>query len=348
MSYGLLVLSLAALAAVYWRFGGEKKPPLKILKTIPLGGEGKWDYLCLDAEARRLYVPRSVIVQVVDLDNGVLAGTIANAGSSRVHGVALAPEQNLGFITAGKDFCVNVFDLRTLKITAKVKTVGTADGIVYDPASKHVFANNHIPAVKGRREDRPHESRESGGITVIDPAALDRTVTISVKGRLESGVVDGAGHLFVCVQDANEIVQIDSMTNKVLDHWSVGTGITPTGLAIDTDRMRLFVGCGNEQMVILDAKTGTILGTTPIGKYVDGVAFDHSLRLAMSANGIGTASVVKETKSGQFETIQTIRTGPGVKTITMDPSRHHFLLPGNLPDGKGGETFGIVVISAKE
>lgn len=347
MYCGLLVLGLAALAAVYWRFGGEKTPPLKILKTIRLGGEGKWDYLCLDAEARRLYVPRSDTVQVVDLDNGVLAGTIANAGRSRVHGVALAPEQNLGFITAGKDGCVNAFDLRTLKITATVKTGGIADGIVYDPASKHVFANNHIRAVVGRRESAPHQSSEGGDITVIDPAALDRTVTISVKGRLEAAVVDGAGHLFVCVQDKNEIVQIDSMTNKVLARWPLGTGKAPTGLAIDTQRMRLFAGCGNQQMVILDAKTGTILGTTPIGKHVDGVAFDPSLRLAVSANGEGTASVVKETATGKFETIQTVRTVPGAKTITIDPKTHQFLLPGNVPDGKGDGTFGIVVIGAE-
>jgi len=332
MYCGLLVLGLAALGAVYWSFGGEKTPPLKILKTIKLGGKGKWDYLCLDAEARRLYVPRSDTVQVVDLDNGVLAGTIDNAGNSRVHGVALAPEQNLGLVTAGKDRCVNAFDLVRLKVTATVKTRGIPDFIVYDPASKHVFANHH----------------GDGNITVIDPAALGNTVTISVGGRLESGVADGAGHLFVCVQDKDEVVQIDSMTNKVLARWPLGTGKAPTGLAIDTQRMCLYAGCGNQQMVILDAKTGTILGTTPIGKNVDGVAFEPSLRLAMSANGDGTASVVKETRTGKFETIQTVRTGAGVKTITIDPTTDQFLLPGNVPVGKGGVTFGIVVIGAQE
>jgi len=325
-----VVLGLAALVTVYWLFGGDKTPQLKVLKTIPLGGEGKWDYLCLDAEARRLYLPRTATVQVVDLDNGVLAGTIANAGRSRVHGVALAPEQNLGFITAGKDRCVNAFVLTTLKITATVKTGGIPDCIVYDPASKHVFANH-----------------QGGDITVIDPAALSNTVTISVEGRLESGEADGAGHLFVCVEDRNEVVQIDSMTNKLLARWPLGTGQSPTGLAIDTQRMRLFAGCGNQQMVILDAKTGNILGTTPIGKNVDGVAFEPSLRVAMSANGDGTASVVKETEAGKFETIQTVKTSPGAKTITIDPKTHQFLLPCNVPDGKGGATFGIVVLGAE-
>lgn len=327
----LVVLGLAALVAVFWwLFGGDRTPQLKILKTIPLAGNGKWDYLCLDAEARRLYVPRSDTVQVVDLDSGVLAGTVANASGHRVHGVALAPEQNLGFITAGKDRCVNVLDLNTLKITATVKTNGIPDDIVYDPASKHVFANH-----------------QDGDITVIDPAALGHTVTIPVKGRLECGVPDGAGHLFVCVEDKNEVVQIDSMTNNLLAHWPLGTGLGPTGLAIDTQRMRLFAGCVNQQMVILDAKTGAILGTTPIGKNVDGVAFEPSLRLAVSANGDGTVSVVKETATGKFETVQTVRTVPGARTITIDPKTHQFLLPSNVPDGKGGSTFGIIVLGAK-
>lgn len=327
----LLVPGLAALVAVcWWVFGGDKRPELLVLKTIPLGGKGKWDYLCVDAEARRLYVPRSSTVQVVDLDNDRLAATIGNAGKSRVHAVALAPEQNRGFITAGKDRCVNVFDLRTLSIIGSVKTRGIPDYIVYDPASKHVFANDH-----------------DGNITVINPAALDDTVTISVGGRLESGVTDGAGHLFVCVQDKNEVVQIDSTTNKLLAHWPLGTGTGPTGLAIDTERMRLYAGCGNEQMVILDAKTGRILGTTPIGKNVDGVAFEPSLRLAVSANGNGTVSVVVETWTGRFETIQTIRTVAGAKTITIDPVTHQFLLPGNVPDSKGEVTFGIIVIGAE-
>jgi DNA-binding beta-propeller fold protein YncE len=328
----LVVLGLAAVVAVcWWLFGGDKTPELKVVKTIPLGGNGKWDYVCLDAEARRLYVPRTTTVQVVDLDGGVLAGTVANASGHRVHGVALAPEQKLGFVTAGKDRCVNVFDLETLKITAKVKTNGIPDDIVYDPASKHVFANH-----------------QDGDITVIDPAALDRTVTIPVKGRLECGVPDGAGHLFVCVEDRNEVVQIDSMTNQLLAHWPLGTGQGPTGLAIDTQRMRLFAGCVNQQMVVLDAKTGTILSTTPIGKDVDGVAFEPSLQLAVSANGDGTASVVKETATGKFETVQTVRTTPGAKTITIDPKTRQFLLPCIVPDGKGKETFGIVVLGVKE
>jgi DNA-binding beta-propeller fold protein YncE len=326
----LLVFGLALI--VYALFPDHKPPVLGVLKTIPLGGEGKWDYLCVDAEARRLYVPRTTTVQVVDLDNGVVVGAVAQASSNRVHGVALAPERNLGFVTAGKDRCVNAFDLTTLSIIRAVKTAGVPDGIVYDPASKHIFVN-HM----------------GGDITVIDPAALDQTVTIPVEGRLEFSVADGQGHVFVCVQDKNEVVQIDSNANQVLARWPLRTGEGPTGLAIDTKHMRLFAGCGNEQMVILDAKTGAILGTTRIGKGVDGVAFEPTLGLAMSANGKdGTVSVVQETETGKFETIQTVKTFIGAKTITIDPKTHQFLLPCNLPDGKGGETLGIVVVGAEK
>jgi DNA-binding beta-propeller fold protein YncE len=330
LTSGVPLLGLAALGVAYWIFGGDKAPQLKILKKIPLGGEGKWDYLCFDAEARRLYVPRSTTVQVVDIDSGALVDTIVNAGRNRVHGVALAPEQNLGFVTAGKDGCVNVFDLRTLKVTATVKTRGIPDDIVYDPASKDIFANH-----------------QEGDITVIHPSALDHTDTISVGGRLESSVADGVGHLFVCVEDKNEVVQIDSMTRKLLARWPLGTGQGPTGLAIDTRRNRLFAGCTNQQMVILDAKDGKIVGTTPIGKNVDGVAFEPSLRLAISSNGDGTASVVKEIATGKFETIQAARTGPGAKTITVDPKTHQFVLPCNMPDGNGGVTFGVILVGAE-
>ena len=177
-----LCLGLAALAVDQRLAAGDKTPQLKVLKTIPLGGEGKWDYLCVDAEARRLYVPRTTTVQVVDLDKGVLVDTIAKASSTRVHGVALAPEQKLGFVTAGKDDCVNAFDVKTLKITGTVKTGANPDAILYDPASKRIFSMNHT----------------GGDVTVIDPAApQQKTVTIPVGGTLEYAVADGAGHVWL-------------------------------------------------------------------------------------------------------------------------------------------------------
>jgi DNA-binding beta-propeller fold protein YncE len=329
-----LFLGLAALAVDQRLAADEKPPQLKVLKTIPLGGEGKWDYLCVDAEARRLYVPRPTTVQVVNLDKDMLVDTIAKASSTRAHGVALAPEQNLGFVTAGKDDCVNAFDFKTLKITGTVKTGANPDAIVYDPASKRIFSMNHT----------------GGDVTVIDPAApQQKTVTIPVGGTLESAVADGAGHVFVCIEDKDEVVQIDSKANRVLARWPLAPGKAPTGLAIDLEHQRLFAGCGNKLMVVLDANSGKVLATPPIGSGVDGVAYEPTLGMALSANGKdGTVSVVKELSPGKFETIQTVKTFAGAKTITVDAKTHQALLPCNVPDDKGGKTFGIAVVGQEK
>jgi DNA-binding beta-propeller fold protein YncE len=307
-------------------------PQLKLLATIPLGGKGRWDYLCVDSDARRLYLPRTNHVQVVDLEKGMVVGDIPKISTKGAHGVALAPDQNLGFISAGRDNCVVAFDIKTLKVTATIKTGANPDAILYDPASKHIFSINH----------------SGGDITVIDPAALDmETVTIPVGGVLEYAVADGTGHVFVCVEDKNEVVQIDSKANRVLARWALAPGEEPTGLAIDPKHHRLFAGCRNQKMVVLDARTGKILATPAIGKGVDGVAYEPTLGVAVSANGQdGTISVVKETTPGRFEVIQTLKTLRGAKTITVDTKTHQALLPCNVPDGKGGQIFGIAVVGA--
>jgi YVTN family beta-propeller protein len=327
-----LCLCLTAVPVSQRLNAGDKTPPLSLIKTIPLGGDGKWDYLLVDAEARRLCLPRTTHLQIVDLAKGTLVGGIPNVSSKGAHGVALAPEQGLGFVTAGKDGTVVAFNVKTLKITATIKAGANPDAIVYDPASKRVFAMDHA----------------GGDVTVIDPANLDKTATIPVGGALEYAVADGAGHVFVAVKDKNEVVQIDSKADRVLKRWPLAPGTGPTGLAMDMKAGRLFAGCTNQKMVVLDAKTGDVLATPAIGKGVDGVAFETTLGIAVSANGKdGTASVVKEIAPGKFETIQTVKTLVGAKTITVDAKTRRFLLPCNVPDGKGGETFGIAVIGEK-
>jgi len=304
---------------------------LKVIKTIPLGGEGRWDYLCADAQGERLYVPRSTHVQVVDLESGKVVGDIPNTNG--VHGVALAPDQNLGFSSNGRDNSVSAFDLKTLKETKRIKAGKNPDAIMFDPASRHIFAFNH----------------SGGDVTIIDPATLEATATIPVGGALEYGVNDGAGHVFVNVEDKGEVVEIDSRENKVLAHWPLEKGASPTGLAIDVEHHHLFSGCGNKKMYVLDSASGKVLATLDVGSGVDGAAFDATLGVAMSANGRdGTISVVKETTPGKFQVIQTARSLNGARTITIDPRNHHALLPCNVPDAKGGQTFGIVVVGADQ
>jgi YVTN family beta-propeller protein len=303
-----------------------------LLKTIPIGGEGRWDYICVDSTAQRLYIPRSSHVQILDLEKGTIIGDIPDTNG--VHGVALAPEQNLGFTSNGRANNVSVFDLKTFKVSKTIKTGRNPDAIVYDPASKHILSINHT----------------GGDVTVIDPAALDKDpVTIAVGGTLEFAVADGAGHVFVNVEDKDEVVDIDSKTNQVVAHWPLSPGKGPTGLAIDIEHHRLFAGCGNQKMIVLDSQSGKILAAVDIGRGVDGVAYEPTLGVAMSANGRdGTISVVKETSAGKFEAVDTPKTFKGARTITVDTAKHQALLPCNVPDGKGGQTFGIAVVGVKE
>ena len=280
----------------------RKKRPSSGLKTISLGGKGRWDYLGVDGAARRLYVPRNNHVQVVDLDKGALVGDILKVSTKVAHGVAVAPAQNLGFVTTGKDNVVVVFDLKTLKITTTIKTGSNPDGIIYDPASKHILAMNH----------------SAGSITVIDPADLEKTATITVGGKLESAVADGAGMVFVCVEDKSEVVQIDSKANKVLARWSVEPGDGPTGLAIDTAHHRLFAGCGNQKMIVLDAKTGKILGTPAIGKGVDGAAFDPVLGVALECQRQG-----RNVERGQGDVRRQVRNDSDSQDVCRRQDNRH-------------------------
>jgi len=326
------LLAISNLSAAVGADDAAAAPKLTMLRTIPIGGTGGWDYICADGRARRLYLARSTHTQIVDLDTGSVLGDIADTNG--VHGVALAPDQKLGFTSNGKDGTVTVFDLTTFKVVKVIKVGLKPDPIIYDRATKHILAINH----------------GGGTVSVIDPAALDTApVTIEVGGTLETAVGDGAGHVFVNVEDKDETVAIDTKANKVLAHWPLAPGQGPTGLAINARKHRLFVGCANEKMIILDSESGRIVATVNVGKGVDGVAFDRTLGAAMSSNGKdGTVSVVKETSDDKFENVQTVTTIKRAKTIAMDSQKHQAVLPCNVPDGKGGETFGVVVVGVAE
>jgi DNA-binding beta-propeller fold protein YncE len=330
LRHKLAFLAVAAMAAL-GSGAMAADPQFKMIKTLPLGGAGRWDYLCPDAAARRLYVPRSSHVQIVDLDKGEVLGDVPNTRG--VHGVALASEQGLGFATDGQDNAVTVFDLKTFAVSKTIKTGANPDPILFEPFSKKIWSINH----------------SGGSITVIDPAALDKEpVTIQVGGTLEAGVTDGKGHVFVNVENKSEVVQIDAKENRVLAHWSVAPGDGPTGLAIDVEHHRLFAGCGNSKCVVLDSESGKQLAAVTVGRGIDGVGFEPTLGVAFTANGQdGTVSVVKETAEGKFEAIQTVKTINGARTINVDTKMHQALLPCNVPDGKGGTTFGIAVVGVE-
>lgn len=305
--------------------------PLQVIKTFTVGGgTGFFDYLTVDSQIQRLYISHSTQVEVIDANTGTRIGQITD--TQGVHGIAIVPDSNEGYTSNGRENKLGVFDLKTLKTLRKVDCGRNPDSIIYDPFTKKVFSFNH----------------SGGDITMVDTTATDKTpVTIQVGGTLETGVSDLAGHVYVNVEDKSEIVAIDSKEGKVLAHWSIAPGEEPTGMAIDREHHRLFAGCGNQMMVIVDSNNGKVLGTVPIGEGCDGVTFEPTLGFAVSSNGRnGTATVVKEEPAGTFKVVQTLKTANGARTITCDPVSHLIYLPFNIMSN-GQNQFSVLVVGKK-
>ena len=280
-----------------------------ILKRLKVGGEGGWDYLAVDGAARRLYISRSTHVMVIDLDSDQVVGDIPNTPG--VHGIALAPELNRGFTSNGKANTATIFDLKTLKVLGEVKTGANPDCIVYDPASKRVFTFN------GRSKDA----------TIFDAASGKVLRTIRLGGKPEYAAADGKGKLFVNIEDANKVVEIDSLKIHISRRFALNSCNEPSGMGLDAEKGRVFSGCHNKVMTILDTKSGKLLASMPIGEKVDGNAFDAGSELGFSSNGDGTLTVVRETSPGQFAVAETVETQRGSRTMAVDPVTHNIYLP---------------------
>ena len=313
-------------------------PELKVIATFNTGGAGRWDYPTVDADARRLYVARKIHMQVIDLDKRVPLGDVANLQGA--HGTAMhAADQKLGFATSGRENAVAVFDLENFSVSQKISTTlgghgQNPDAILYDPASKKVFA-----------------FCAGGDAVVIDPANLSApAVAINCGGKLEFGQWDGAGHVFVNCEDKNEIVVIDSRELKVLAHWPIAPATGPSGLAIDTAHHRLFSVGSNQKMAIVDSENGKLLATVPIGKGVDGCISMRSWAW-LSARMAATARLRSSAKiaSGAFSSLQTLTTLKSGRTIANDPKTSQFLIPATVPSASDGAmAFGIVVVGAAQ
>jgi YVTN family beta-propeller protein len=281
---------------------------LHVIKSISVPGEGGWDYLTLDPEARRLYVTRGDHVSVLDVDTEKVVGEIKDTAG--VHGVALAPALKRGFASNGRANTVTIFDTATLAKIGEVKTGAKPDAILYDAATQRVFAFDG----------------DSSDATVIDAATGTVAATIPLGGQPEFGVADGGGMVFVNLEDKSELVAIDSRAMKVKSRWSLAPCEAPTGLAIDVAKRRLFSGCHSQVMAISDADKGQVIGTVPIGRGVDGAAFDAELGLAYSSNGEGTLTVVREDAPGHYSVVENVKTQAGARTMTVDPRTHRLYL----------------------
>lgn len=274
-----------------------------------VGGEGGWDLLTFDTKHHRLFVSRSTHVQVIDADSGKVIGDIP--GTEGVHGIALAEDLNVGFTSNGKSNSVTAFNLTTLNVIETIKISGlNPDVILYEPKSKHIFTFN------GR----------SANATVIDAITLKEINTISLPGKPELAVSNNAGNVFVNIEDKNEIVVLNSVSNKVLKSFPIGNGIEPTGLAIDQMHNRLFTVCANNKMEILDSETGKIVSDVDIGARPDSAAFDSNLGIAFSSNGDGTLTLIKENDPDHFSVLQNVITQKGARTMAYDSDNHRAYL----------------------
>jgi YVTN family beta-propeller protein len=287
----------------------QEKTGFHILADFPIHSTGGWDYITADGASKRVYVSHGMQVNVIDAATGDSIGYIPD--TKGVHGIAIAHDFNKGYTSNGRGNNISVFDLNTLKVLIQVNAGTNPDAICYDDFGKKIYAFN------GRSKDA----------TVIDAATDEVVATIPLGGKPETGVSDGKGKVFVNIEDTGEEVEIDASTYKILNRWKLEGGEEPSGLAMDRETNRLFIGCGgNQTMIVLDATNGAIMGKFPIGR-CDGTAFDPGLKLAYSSNGEGTVTVVREINANKFELVENITTEPGARTISVDTYTHKIYLP---------------------
>lgn len=279
-----------------------------LLKTIPVPGDGGWDYLTVDEGARRLYVSHGTQVDVLDVDSGAIVGKISDTPG--VHGIAVAPGLGRGFVSNGRASTVTIFDLKTLQKSGEVQTGKNPDAILYDPATRRVFAFNG----------------GSHSATVIEAADGKVAGTIELGGGPEFAVSDGAGHVFVNLEDKSAVLELDARKLAVQERWPLAPCEEPSSMAMDRRTRRLFIGCRNRLMAVVNADSGRVVGTFPIGERVDAAAFDPATRLIFNSNGDGTLTVIHEDSADKYSVLDNVKTQNGAKTMALDPKTHRLFL----------------------
>jgi DNA-binding beta-propeller fold protein YncE len=295
---GLACASLAFAATNY-----------QVIKKAAVPGQGGWDYVVVDEGGRRVYVSHATQVDVLDADSAAVVGTIANTPG--VHGVAIATEFGRGYISAGKADSVIPFDLKTLKTLPEIKVGKKPDAIIYEPFTKRIYVMNG----------------DSDSITALN--AKDGSVAgmIELGGGPEYAVSDGKGNVWVNLEEKNETLHIDANTMKVKDRWPLAPCATPTSLSLDEQNRRLFVGCRSKQLAVLNADTGKIVATAPIGERVDASAFDPSSKLVFLSTGDGKVFVFHQDSLDTYSLAQEIVTVKGAKTMGYDSKTKNIYVP---------------------
>jgi YVTN family beta-propeller protein len=304
------ILCLAAILILNCTWFGAPPPTdtYSVTKKIPISGQGSFDYLTVDESGRRLYVSHGTQVEVLDVDSGAVVGSIPN--TLGVHGIAIAAEFGRGFVSNGQPSTVTIFDLKTLKPISDVPTGKKPDAIIYDPATKRVFAFNG----------------GSDSATAIDAATGKVAGTVDLKGGPEFAAADGRGFVYNNLEDENLVVKIDATKLTVEQRWPTAPCASPSSMAIDRTNHRLFLGCRSKVMAVMNADTGQIITTLPIGDHVDATAFDPETKLIFNSNGEGTVSVIHEDGADKYSAIETVKTLPHAKTLALDPKTHQLFL----------------------
>jgi YVTN family beta-propeller protein len=297
-----LVLTFVSFACVGRALAGEYKQ----VKEISLPGEGGWGCLIVDSESRRLYLSHSNSLQVLDADSYNLLGTVEDV--PRPQGILLLPALHHGFVTSGGRGSVVIFDLATFRRIAELPAGKDPESVIYDEKTGHVFVFNE-------------DSKDS---TVIDPVTNTVIARIGLGARPQLSAADDRGHLFVNVNEGM-VLKIDSETNTVVQRWPLSPGATPKGIALDKKNNRLFIGCRNKLLVIMDAADGHLIQTVPIGDHNYSTIFDQNTGAILDSED-GTVTMVRQDASGKYQVAETVARS-GVHQIALDEKTGRLFLP---------------------
>jgi len=304
-----LTASVQLIKALGGGWGLGTDAPYRFVKEIPIAGEGGWDYLSVDASARRLYVTHASMIVVIDLDQDAVVGAITDTPG--VHGFALAPELQRGFASNGRGNTVSIVDLKSLRTLAQVPTGENPDAILYEPGRREVYSFN------GR----------GNSATVFDATSTNVIATIALPGKPEFAAADPEiGRVYCNIEDQNEVVAIDTRTHRIVNAWTTAPGEEPAGMAIDPAQHRLFIGCHNQLTVMMNCTNGNVLATVPIGQGLDANAFDPGTRLVFSSCGEGTVTIAREDAQKKLTVAQTLVTERSARTMALDPKTHRIYL----------------------
>jgi DNA-binding beta-propeller fold protein YncE len=311
IALAMLILGASFLAAHSGKAMPAGPSGYSVVKTIAIGGPGRWDYIALDSAARRIYVSHGMHVVVLDADSGAIVGDIPKTPG--VHGIALAPDLGRGFTSNGQANTVTIFDLKTLKSISTLKSGGVnPDAIYYEAGSKRTFAFN---------------GRSANAVAIN---AADGTIagTIAVGGKPEFAAGDDQGHVYVNIEDKSQVLEIDAQKLSVLHRWPLTGCKEPSGLAIDKKNRRLFSVCGNKKMMVVNADTGKVVATPAIGDDPDAAGFDPGTQLVFSSNGeSGDLTVIHEDSPDQYTLVETVPTKKYARTMAIDIKTHNIFLP---------------------